>query len=589
MFFIRIEWFFSLFLIEILLIMKELRFMAVIIFVVFVIHSIKSQVVFQVDTSVKYQVVKGFGGSLKRHSKDLYTSSQSIITTIENLVFNELHINMIRVMCHPSIEPVNDNGSATYLDTSQLDWIYYENTTKDIYAIQRAKTVSNGRIDYIIGSNNSAPAWQKANNNINWGDTILWYMYDEFTEYLSAFLRGMKHRYGITINAISPFNEPGIKTYYESLTSSKHQVKQIVKKLRQRLDGLENLGLLHHVDIISPDCIAVSDTTYVTPNIWFDIGDLSVKNTIYYVDSALNGLNNDVHTRNSYDILGTHNYFDENNTADWQTLKQISYNKPIWVTEAATFNSNDFSIYDAIKQAKWIHRSFTQANARVFMMHSLYEPVVNGKTSGLVAWDGNTVIVPKRYYGFKQFVNFIHPGYFRVEMTGNYPNLYGSAYLSDNADTLVVVIINDSPNDYTNVLVNVPKSSQKILHYATSDTMNLNCTKLNEINPPSGGQFNAPLLKHSINTFKLILDSPSGLTFKNYETDYIIYPNPVKEQFYIKNLIESTNYDLYDSSGKLIKSGIIYPAKPENINDIKPGMYYLKINGKKLGVLKIGN
>ena len=84
-----------------------------------------SQINVAIDTSLTYQTIFGFGGSLKRYTADLYASDTGIVNQIENLCFNELEINMIRVMCHPNIEPVNDNSSSTFLDTAQLSWTYY--------------------------------------------------------------------------------------------------------------------------------------------------------------------------------------------------------------------------------------------------------------------------------------------------------------------------------------------------------------------------------------------------------------------------------------------------------------------------------
>ena len=233
----------------------------------------------------------------------------------------------MRTICEPVIEPVEDSTVNFLIDTAKLNWTYYDYTTKDIYAIERAVTVSNNRINYIFSSNNSAPPWQKTNNNILWGGSILTTKYNEFTDFMCAYILGMQNRYHIRLNGFSAFNEPGNSAYFETLTSSPSQVRDIVINLRQKLDSLEQASLLPHIDIIAPESPVVSAA--IIPA---GVG----MNCIYYLDPARGGIFNDSAAVSSVDIVGTHNYFDQDNTADWAKLKSISLNKPIWVTEAST-------------------------------------------------------------------------------------------------------------------------------------------------------------------------------------------------------------------------------------------------------------
>ena len=315
-----------------------------------------------IDTTVRHQTVFGWGAGLRRGTKVFYDSSPALISQVEDLCFNQLHVNIVRALCQATMEPVNDNSDPFSLDTTKLVWTYYDYTTKDIYAIQRALVVSKGRINYIFSSNNSAPPWQKTNNSITYGGSILPTMYDEFTEYLSAYLLGMQNRYHIRINGFSLFNEPGDSVYFETLTSSPTQVKDLVIRMRKRLDSLEHSSLLPHIDIIAPESPVVSTT-----NIPADIG----RNCIYYLDPAQGGMFADTAAVNSVAIVGTHDYFDEDNTANWTKLKSVSKNKPIWVTEVSTssFLPYDITSKNAVVQAKWIHRSFTLADVSAFAMY----------------------------------------------------------------------------------------------------------------------------------------------------------------------------------------------------------------------------
>jgi O-glycosyl hydrolase len=478
-----------------------------------------------IDTSSRHQVVFGWGAGLRRATKVFYDSPPALISQVEDLCFNQLHVNIVRALCQANMEPVNDNSDPFSLDTTKFVWTYYDYSTKDIYAIQRALAVSKGRINYIFSSNNSAPPWQKTNNSITYGGSILPTMYDEFTEYLSAYLLGMQNRYHIRINGFSLFNEPGDSVYFETLTSSPTQVKDLVIKMRKRLNSLEQASLLPHIDLIAPESPEVSNA-----NVPSDVG----KNCILYLDPAQGGMFADTEAVNSVDIVGTHNYFDEGNTANWTKLKSVSKNKPIWVTEVCTSTSLPYDVTskNAVVQAKWIHRSFTLADVSAFAMYSFYDTLpAAGSIGALVIYNGSSVIIPKRYYGFKQFVNFVRPGYVRVNATSNSINLYVSSYLSPAKDTLVIVAINDTNTVLSNIRFNCPASNVPVVPYATCDVPDYSTTQLSNIPAPVGGSFVADMEAMSIKTFVVSLQRQTGISNEpvSLPAAYALgqsYPNP---------------------------------------------------------------
>ncbi len=459
-----------------------------------------------IDTSIRHQTVFGWGAGLRRATKVFYDSSPALISQVEDLCFNQLHVNIVRALCQANMEPVNDNNDPFSLDTTKFVWTYYDYSTKDIYAIQRALAVSKGRINYIFSSNNSAPPWQKTNNSITYGGSILPTMYDEFTEYLSAYLLGMQNRYHIRINGFSLFNEPGDSVYFETLTSSPTQVKDLVIRMRKRLNSLEQSSLLPHIDLIAPESPEVSN-----PNVPADVG----KNCISYLDPAQGGMFADTAAVSSVDIVGTHDYFNEANTANWAKLKSISKNKPIWVTEASTPTSLPYDITskNAVVQAKWIHRSFTLGDVSVFSMYQFYDTLpASGNIAALVIYNGNNVIVPKRYYGFKQFVNFVRPGYVRVNAASSNSDLSVSSYLSPARDTLVVIAINDTNIVLSNVTFKCPVSTAFVTRYATCDVPDYSTTQLANIAAPVSGNFSADMQAMSINTFVIPLNIQTGIS-----------------------------------------------------------------------------
>jgi O-glycosyl hydrolase len=478
-----------------------------------------------IDTSVHHQTIFGWGAGLRRGTEQFYAEPPSIVSQIEDLCFNQLHINILRTICEPVIEPVEDSTVNFLIDTAKLNWTYYDYTTKDIYAIERAITVSNGRVNYIFSSNNSAPPWQKTNYNILWGGSILPLMYNEFTDFMCSYILGMQNRYHIRLNGFSAFNEPGDSAYFETLTSPPSQVRDIVINLRQKLDSLEQASLLPHIDIIAPEGAVVSAA---------DIPAGVGMSSIYYLDPAHGGIFADTAAVSSVDIVGTHDYFDQDNTADWAKLKSISQNKPIWVTEVSTstFYPYDITSKNAVIQAKWIDRSFTLADVRAFAMFSFYDSLPSsGNVTSLVIYNGNSVIIPKRYYGFKQFVNFVLPGYVRVDAASNNQNLYVSSYINPAKDTLVLVAINDTDIVLSNVTFHCPASTLPVLQYETCDVPDHSTTQLDNIAPPVGGIFTEDMQPTSIKTFVILLNQTTGIAHETVSPpgSYGLsqnYPNP---------------------------------------------------------------
>ena len=78
-------------------------------------------------------------------------------------------------------------------------------------------------------------------------------------------------------------------------------------------------------------------------------------------------------------------------------------------------------------------------------------------------------------------------------------------------------------------------------------------------------------------------------TSRSLPTDFIIYPNPTKDQLYIElksysNISEEVNVEVYDNSGRLISSGSLISdnnAKTMlSLGGLESGIYHLKCYNK---------
>jgi O-glycosyl hydrolase len=536
------------------------------------------QITATIDTSQKYQTVFGWGAGLRRCTNVFYEASPTVISKVEDLCFNQLHVNIVRTLCEATLEPVQPTVVFP-LDSANLDWTYYD-TMKIVYAVQRAQTVSNGRINYVFSTNNSAPPWQKANHKVTWGDTILPSMYQHFVDFISYYMLGMQNRYHLRLNGMSLFNEPGDSTDFETLSSSPVQVRDLVIKMKPRLDSMETVGMILHTDFISPESPTVSGT---------NTSKVLGGSCIHYVDSAQNGLFADTAAVNSVDILGTHDYYDQGNTADWTGLKSVSMNKPIWVTEVCTGACcpYDASSANAVIQAKWIHRSFTLADARAFSMFSFYDTLPSDTPSvnigALVIFNNRTdsIIIPKRYYGYKQYVNFVRPGFVRVKSTSTNSSLSVTSFTNPLEDTLVIVAVNDSTGALTNVTFNCPSSDDSINQYVTSDVPDYNATQIANISPPASGQFTTGIEPMSITTFVIPYGVITGMKPDNNLANAIqIFPNPVTDKLIIQSA-QKAIIEIFNVQGQLVKSIASNGNKTNiDVSDLSSGVYVVQVKTK---------
>ena len=427
----------------------------------------------QINPSVTYQTIDGFGAGIKRRTEDLYVLDASLREQVEAYCFRDLEVNMIRFFVYHDLEPENDNDDPFVLDESSLDWARYDSspvTWKTRYvaeALQNAFNLSQNGFDHVIGNCNSAPPWLKTNGQHNGGGTLIAGEEEEFSEFLVAFLKGMKSRYGIDVTAISPTNEPDYEVSYESMNTTTPELTEILKNLDQRLTS-EGLNA---IDILSPECFRVSSA-----------------NTNVSTLNYINRLFSDATVQDAIDIVGTHTYADREFTADWQGLKSASAQKPIWVTESANLRSQDHTMTDAANYIKWMVNGFNEGGMTAYMMHLFYEEVKEDGYSGLVAWtsDGQ-IALPKRYHTFKHFTNLVKKGYKLINSQIVRGNFWVTAFKAPDDSKIVLQIFNEGAEQ--EVSFDIPEGTESIQHYITSNAVGENFSLQSEINLVEGDQF----------------------------------------------------------------------------------------------------
>jgi len=527
------------------------------------------------NPAMTYQTVDGFGAGIKRRTEHLYALEDSMREQIEAHAFQNLEANMIRFFVYHDLEDPNDNNNAFVLNSSALNWTRYDsnssvNATKYIgEALNNAFNLSTNGFDHVIGNCNSAPAWLKTNGSHNNGGTLIAGGEDEYSEFLVAFINGMQSRYGISVTAISPTNEPDYDVTYESMNTTPSELSSIISNLDTRLTS-ENLS---GVQIISPENFRVTSND-------------ATKSTTNYINSMFGNPN----VVDATDIVATHTYQNPINPSDWSSLDTAALDKPIWVTEAGNLHSPDWDMEDASYQIDRIMDGFNYGGLTAYMLHLFYErhkyqsevnPGENYGSSALVLWDNsNNIILPKRYHVFKHFANLVKTGYQRIHLNNFDSGPKAVAFISSDETKIVVQLF--SENNLDSFEIEIPQGTTSIEHYVTSDNTNENFSLVTTDNfDLQSGFISVNIDSMSMHSF--VFDIDSSLATNDtyiYDKDSIhLFPNPVVSQLNLSfPTDEVRKISIYKMSGARVyhKS---HEASSELTIDVKlftDGIYIIK-------------
>ena len=542
------------------------------------------------NPAMTYQTVDGFGAGIKRRTEHLFALEDTMREEIESYAFKNLEANMIRFFVYHDLEDPNDNNNAFVLNSTALNWTRYDsnpsvNATKYIgEALNNAFNLSTNGFDHVIGNCNSAPAWLKTNGIHNNGGTLIAGGQDEYSEFLVAFINGMQSRYGISVTAISPTNEPDYDVTYESMNTTPLELSSIISNLDTRLTS-ENLS---GVQIISPENFRVTSND-------------ATKSTTNYINSMFGNPNVVAAT----DIVATHTYQNPINPSDWSSLDTAALDKPIWVTEAGNLHSPDWDMEDASYHINRIMDGFNYGGLTAYMFHLFYEShkyqseVNSGEnygSSALVLWDNsNNIILPKRYHVFKHFANLIKTGFQRIHLNNFDSGPKAVAFKSSDETKIVVQLF--SENNLDSFEIQITQGTTAIEHYVTSDNTNENFSLVTTDNFDLQSGFISVNID-SMSMHSLVFDIDSSLATNDtyiYDKDSIhLFPNPVVSQLNLRfPNKEQRQISIYQLNGAIIYDEKLEASKTYSI-DIKAfaeGMYILRSSTKSekhtLNFLKI--
>ncbi len=198
--------------------------------------------------------------------------------------------------------------------------------------------------------------------------------------------------------------------------------------------------------------------------------------TAYYIKKMFANAS----VREAVDVVATHTYADLNNNANWTGLKMASDNKPVWVTESAVLKPRSSGMRNAEHYIKWMINGFNKGGMTAYMVHVFYSKSGGGTGVALITYTNNEVIIPKRYYAFKQFANYIHPGYKRIALSVSQPKVMGSAFVSPSKKKVVIELWHEGQGPIL-LPIALPQGVTSVSHYITSNVTDDNAKSLSDI------------------------------------------------------------------------------------------------------------
>ena len=546
------------------------------------------------NTNERFQKIDGWGGGIKRRTKDLAALGATKRAQIEKLAYQDLNINMIRLFIYHTLENnANDNTDPNSINMDAINWTYYNHNDLSnsfshfvVNTLQQAISLSNVGIDYIIGNSNTAPGWMKKNESHKRasGDesvllnTLKDGMVDEFIEYILIFLTGMKDRFGIDVTEVSITNEPDFLNTYESMNVTPTELLEIIPSLREKLDQAG----FSSVRIVSPESARAVPGSNNNNNL------TAINSTASYISTMFQH----APTKSAIDVIGTHTYYDSSHDADWSQLTDVSDQKPIWVTESGNLKSLDMSMTDAANYIKWISRGFNGGELTGYMTHLLFEehkyetPNVAGDKEGssaLVLWDQDDIILPKRYHVMKQFINLSGKDYVRIGHANNNPGMYSTSFISPANDEIVLHAFSEQTEPISFAL-DIPYNLTSLTQYRTSDSEHFTQSSLTVSQNTRYLETSLPAMSFTTYVYKFSQALNVNDLLDNAAASINIYPNPSNGLVYVMNASAKMNYKVYGLNGQSLFTqeggGVL------DLQALPKGVYLLEVKSGEQKICK---
>ncbi len=327
--------------------------------------------------------------------------------------------------------------STFYVGPSKYNW------SADSAGIEFLKMASRYHVADLVGFVNSAPP-AFTTNHLSCGGSLNPLDVSSYATYLAQVIRGIKEHFGVTVNYVSPMNEPD-----NNFGSCKQEGMAVPVELRARVVIAVGKALAKY----APWCKEIADesskvSTLLLPHLhrWADNPQV-----LKYLDVVAHHL---------YD-------FPDKTVLSEMAASVSALHKPSWMTEICCYNGAHFGYqYDptmvsGMWLARTIYSDITYGRDQAFDWWTAVSPNLGcdpkssprcwdqvnylGRNDGLVYYNiagakngDQNFYLTKRFYVFGNYSRFIRPGAKVFSVQSDSPSVFAIAARSQNTWTVVV-------------------------------------------------------------------------------------------------------------------------------------------------------
>lgn len=529
----------------------------------FIVGFANGQKQITVKTAVKKQTIDGFGGSIAYYENWVVAHPKR--SMIYDYLFRDLGLSILRFRNEYMNEGTTNQG---ILDSKS---IYLEAKKRSSFDVLMSswsppgKYKSNGK---PANDETMASLATDATGNFVYGDFAKWW-YNSLVDYKAK---------GIDIKYISIQNEPNWnpgyegcifmpteQTVYDKVLAKNVKVASYATAFNAVYDTIAKYKSALNISpkMIGPEVLGIENAWSGRPGDYTKYMDMTkcyaVAHHLYTGTDAATMVTNMTVLNTAYPTKPKMQT--EYSDKDWLTLSEIIHNSLV------VENVSAYLVWEII----WPGSDFIDME--------------NPWTSG--SWvNTNGFKVGTKYYMFKQFANFIKPGYIRIETSGSTSTLKVSAFFSPDAQKMSIIAINKStvkdsisisPQDFSISSGNI---------YRTSDTEN--CILSGAY---SGG--NIVLPPKSITTIALqgSTQNVGVKSISSEENEAIVFPNPFSNELTLnlKNFSINAVIEVANLSGQILYREMVGNISSGKIgSELPKGIYILRISdGNKCVTNKI--
>jgi glucuronoarabinoxylan endo-1,4-beta-xylanase len=539
-----------------ILVMKKLLFL----FLVLVSIQLHAQITVSVSDDTTYQTIEGFGAF--GGDKAWWENGPYYTNTFINQIVDNLGVNIVRTQIFWDGEPTNDNDDPHSTDFSKFNFGVSSDNGKQFSYLKEldAHGVK------ILGTVWTPPIWMKLLDdpdripqqcyNCNQcaigapgremcGGRLNPEHYDEFAEYLVAYVKTLKEQTGVELYGISVQNEPFFANPFESNVVMPDEYADILKVVGERFD---EEGLT---------------TRFFGPE---HMAEWSWGWQAKYVQEILD----DPAVEPYLDIYAVHGYVDGvaadyGSAEGWTSLYEnitLQHDKPLWMTETSDEQLHGYDLGFSMAKALYLALKFGRISAWVYW--AMADAIIQ-----------NNNLTPLGYT-FKNFYRFVRPGAVRIAAESSDTGVLTLAFRQPDSNELTIILINNSTQS-KNVLLDVQVEHDTLNLFRTSSTEN--CKDLGVLPDPI-----VVLPAKSVSTITTIEGSGVVGIEKKSETSLsvFVYPNPATKRVEIEFATSKRDcqIEMIDQWGRVARKEKFSSMKNISIETegLKTGMYHLKIS-----------